>query len=288
MNSFLFFYIYLIGDTMINFKLILKGMIIGLAKIIPGVSGSLLAVSLGIYSIAIEAISYPFRNIKENILFLGNVGIGILISIVLCSNIVSFFISHYFFVTVLLFVGFILGTFPELINETRIETKKDYIVIGLIALLIFLLSNFRGSSNFIYENTFGNNLYVFFLGFIDAATMVIPGISGTAIFLLLGSYSFILDLFGSLSNVSTFFYYLVPLFFFAFGLFVGVILISKLMNYALQYKKKETYLCIFGFALSSIFLLCMDLFLVSTSIFEVILGIFLFIVGYKISIRLNI
>ena len=70
MNSFLFLYIYLIGDTMIDCKLILKGMIIGLAKIIPGVSGSLLAVSLGVYAAAIEAISHPFRNIKHNILFI--------------------------------------------------------------------------------------------------------------------------------------------------------------------------------------------------------------------------
>jgi len=109
MNPFLFLYIYLIGDTMINYKLILKGMVIGLAKIIPGVSGSLLAVSLGIYGIAIEAISHPFKNIKHNIIFLGNVGIGILFSITLCSNVVSYFLSNYFFLTVLLFIGFIVG-----------------------------------------------------------------------------------------------------------------------------------------------------------------------------------
>ena len=285
MNSFLFLYIYLIGDTMIDFKLIFKGMIIGLAKIIPGVSGSLLAVSLGIYSLAIDAISHPFRDFKQNLLFLGNVGIGVLFSIVLCSNIVSYFLSKYFFLTVLLFIGFILGTFPEIIKETHIETKKDYIVIALVTLFIFLLSNFRSSASFIYQNTISNNLYVFFLGFIDAATMVIPGISGTAIFLLLGSYSFILELFASLSNFP---FYFVPLLFFSFGLFVGVVLVSKLMNYALKYKKKETYLCIFGFALSSIFLLCMDLFSIDVSIYEFFLGSILFIIGYKISVRLNV
>ena len=49
---------------MVDFKLIIKGMIIGLAKVIPGVSGSLIAVSLGIYGVAIEIISHPFKNIK--------------------------------------------------------------------------------------------------------------------------------------------------------------------------------------------------------------------------------
>lgn len=288
MNAFLFLYIYLNGDTMIDWKLILKGMVIGVAKIIPGVSGSLLAVSLGIYSIAIEAISHPFRNMKHNIVFFSNVGIGILFSIILCSNIVSFFISKYYFLTVLLFIGFILGTFPGLIREISIETKKDYIFIGVVAFLVFLLSFFRSSTIFTYQNNFSNNLYVCFLGFIDAATMVIPGISGTAVFLLLGSYSFILDIFASLSNFSIIISYMVPLICFGFGLIIGVILISKLMNYALQYKKKQTYLCIFGFALSSILLLCIDLFSLDVSMFEIFLGVFLFIIGYKISIRLNV
>ena len=288
MNSFLFLYIYLSGDTMVDFRLIFKGMIIGLAKIIPGVSGSLLAVSLGIYSLAVEAISHPFRNLKNNIIFLGNVGIGVLFSIVLFSNIVSFFISKYFFLTVLLFVGFIFGTFPELFKETHVETKKDYIVIGLVTILVFLLSNFRSPDAFFYEKTFLNNLYVAFLGFIDAATMVIPGISGTAIFLLLGSYSFILELFASMSNFVLISSYVVPFVFFAIGLFVGIIFISKLMNYVLQYKRKTTYLCIFGFALSSVLLLCMDLFTIGGSILEFVIGGFLFIIGYKISVRLNV
>lgn len=270
---------------MIDCKLIFKGMIIGLAKIIPGVSGSLLAVSLGIYNLAIEAISHPFKNFKHNVFFLGNVGVGVLFSIILCSNIVSYFLSKYYFLTVLLFIGFILGTFPEIIKETHIDAKKDYIIVAFVAIFIFLLSNFRSSTIFIYRNTFSNNFYVFLLGFIDAATMVIPGISGTAIFLLLGSYSFVLELFASLSNLS---FYFVPLIFFGLGLFVGVILVSKFMNYALQYKKKETYLCIFGFALSSIFLLCMDLFSIDTSVCEIILGSFLFIIGYKISLHLNV
>lgn len=273
---------------MFNIKLIFKGMIIGLAKIIPGVSGSLLAVSLGIYNTAIKVISHPFQNMKNNILFLTNVGIGILIAITLCSNVISFFLSRYFFLTVILFVGFIVGTFPSIVKETSIQTKKDYIIIGIVILSIIILSSFRSVDNFSYQNTVYDNLYVFFLGFVDAATMVIPGISGTAIFLLLGSYSFILKLFGSLSNFSIFGSYFTPFCFFLLGLIVGVILVCKLMDYTLNYKKKQTYLFIFGFALSSIFLLLIDVFCYDVSILEVCFGIVLFIIGYKISVKLNI
>ena len=273
---------------MVDFKLIIKGMIIGLAKIIPGVSGSLIAVSLGIYGVAIQIISHPFKNIKRSIIFLSNVGIGVLFSITLFSNIVSFFITKYFFITVLLFVGFILGTFPSLIKETHIDCRKDYVVVLLTSIFVFLLSSFSNSTTYLYSGTFLNNLYVLFLGFIDAATMVIPGISGTAIFLLMGSYSFILELFSSLSNISLFNLYIIPLLFFGVGLFLGIIVVSKFMNCALKYKKKETYLCILGFALSSIILLCVDLFFTSFSIFELVLGFILFFIGYKISAKLNV
>lgn len=288
MNSFLFLYIYLIGDTMVNGKLIFKGMIIGLAKIIPGVSGSLLAVSLGIYSLAIEAISHPFRNFKYNICFLGNVGLGVLFSITLCSNIIAFFLSKYFFITVSMFIGFILGTFPTLFKETQIETRKDYFFVSIIAVLIFGLSCFRNPTLFAYQNNFSHNLYVCLLGFIDAATMIIPGISGTAIFLLLGSYSFVLELFSSLSDLSNFLSYIIPILSFSLGMFIGIIFVSKLMNYALKYRKKFAYLCIFGFALSSVFLLCIDLFSKTTSTFEILFGVVLFIIGYKVSVRLNV
>lgn len=273
---------------MLNVRLIFKGMIIGLAKIIPGVSGSLLAVSLGIYNTAIEAISHPFQSFRKNIIFLTNVGLGILIAITLCSNVISYFLSKYFFLTLSLFIGFIVGTFPGLIKETNVKTRNDFITIGLVFLSILLLSSFRSADTFLYKNTFHDNLHVFFLGFIDAATMVIPGISGTAIFLLLGSYSFILNLFASLSNFSIFNLYFIPFIFFLSGLALGVILICKLMNYALQYRKKQTYLLILGFALSSIFLLLIDLFCYDMSIFESLFGIILFIIGYKISVRLNI
>lgn len=272
---------------MIDLKLIYKGMLVGLAKIIPGVSGSLLAVSLGIYTIAIEAISHPFRNFKQNIIFLGNVGIGVVVSISLCSGIVSFFLNKYFFLTVILFMGFIVGTFPQLFKEANVSSKNDWLLVIGMTVFVFLLSSFKSTNEFIYENSLLNNLFVFLFGFIDAAAMVIPGISGTAIFLLIGCYPFILKLFASLPTI-----FMNPDFIcyisFGLGLFTGIIVVSKIMNYILKSHEKKTYLCITSFAISSILLLCVDLFSISITCFEFIVGIFLFVIGYKISSFLNI
>ena len=272
---------------MLDFKLILKGMLIGLAKIVPGVSGSLLAVSLGIYHIGIEAINHPFHNMKYNLWFLGNVGIGILFSIVLCSNIVAFFLAKYSFFTIILFIGFISGTFPELMKETHIHTVHDILVIIMITAITFILSSFRSTTEFVYQNCVSHNVLVFIFGFIDATTMVIPGISGTAIFLLIGCYPFILQLFASLSNFQAMLSLFFPLFLFAIGLILGVLTVSRVMGYALRFYKKEAYLCIFGFAFSSILLLCIDLLSFELHLSNIFVGFILFIFGYKVSSALN-
>ncbi len=272
---------------MLNINLIFKGMIIGIAKIIPGVSGSLLAVSLGLYDRAIESISHPFKNFKDNMFFLGSLGLGVLIAITLCSNVVSFFLSNSFFLTVSLFVGFIIGSLPSFFKSIDKLSKKDYFLVFLVSILVFLLSIFRSENNFVYENTFSKNILVFIFGFIDAAAMVIPGISGTAIFLLLGCYSYVLELFSSVYNIFNFDVNFIPMVCFALGILIGIIIVSKIMNYMLKQHKKNTYLCIVGFAISSILLLCMDLFFIGCSLLEFFIGIVLFILGYKVSYKLN-
>lgn len=272
---------------MINMELIFKGILIGLAKILPGVSGSLLAVSLGIYTTAIEAISHPFKDLKKNIIFLGNVGIGVLVSIALGSGIISFFLDRYFFLTILLFMGFIVGTFPQLFREANISCKKDWLFIIGVSIFIILLCSFKSKNEFVYTNSLLNNFLVYIFGFIDAAAMVIPGISGTAIFLLIGCYPFILYLFSSFatlftgSNLSCYIL-------FGLGLLSGIIIVSKLMNYAFKYHEKKTYLCIVAFAISSIFLLFFDIFNSFVLFFDLFWGSFLFLFGYKISRFLNI
>ena len=77
-----------------NIKLTLKGIIIGLGKIIPGVSGSMLAFSLGVYEDAINAITNFKNNLKKNILFLSYLGIGIVISILLFSNLLIYLLNN--------------------------------------------------------------------------------------------------------------------------------------------------------------------------------------------------
>ena len=73
--------------------LLLKGFIVGIAKIIPGVSGAMLAISLGIYEDSIKAINNIFKNPIKSILYLTPIGIGVLMAITIFSKIIIYLLD---------------------------------------------------------------------------------------------------------------------------------------------------------------------------------------------------
>lgn len=229
-----------------NIKLIIKGFIIGIGKILPGISGSMLAITLGIYEKLINIITNFTSNIKENIIFLLNFIIGVIIALVLFSKILLYLLNNYYSYTMYLFIGLIIGTIISFSKEIKISKKNIIIFIIVLSLMLFL-SNINCSIKFIYEKTIINNIYIIILGFIDATTMIIPGISGTAIFMLLGVYEFVLTLF---SNPISFLFIL-----YGIGMFSGIIIISYLMKYLLDNYKDETYSIIMALSISSILIL---------------------------------
>ena len=101
--------------------LILKGIIIGAGKIIPGVSGGMLAITLNVYDKGIKAISDFFKDIKGNLIFLSTIGIGILISIISVSKVIKYALDLYYLPTMLLFIGLIIGGIPSIIETAKQE-----------------------------------------------------------------------------------------------------------------------------------------------------------------------
>ena len=114
--------------------LAIKGFVIGLAKVIPGVSGSLLAVSLGLYEKAIESICYFFKDIKKNTIFLGTIGVGIIMAIIMGSKLISILLIHYYLPTMFIFIGLIAGTVPSIIENAHIKKTKDMLIIIILEL----------------------------------------------------------------------------------------------------------------------------------------------------------
>ena len=124
---------------------------------------------------------------------------------------------------------------------------------------------------------------MFLIGILEAATMIIPGISGTAIMMLIGCYEKVLNMFSntlSFSNLKD----LIP---FLIGVGVGVIIISKIISLCFQKYKEQSYSFIIGLMLSSVLLLTASFITKITGLTEMLIGIFLFIIGIKLSRKLN-
>ena len=270
--------------------LLLKGFIIGIAKIIPGVSGALIAISFGIYEKAIKAISNFFENPINNFLFLFPIGLGVLLSISLTSGLILYFINNYYFPTILLFIGLIMGGIPSLIDNINIKKVKfiHILILTLSFSTVFLIFLVNGQHFFVEtSNELINFLLFFIIGFIDALTMIIPGISGTAVMIILGCYNLLLNFLSSLTSVASIFTNIFKVIPYLLGIVLCVIILSKLMTYLFDKKKEYMYCGILGFTLSSVLSLFFETFKNNYSILETIVALVLLVVGYNIARKLE-
>ena len=105
-----------------NIFVILKGMVIGISNVIPGVSGGTMAVVLGIYDKLISTINQFFKDWKKNIFFLGEIAIGAGLGIILFSKLITSLLTNNPEPTNFFFIGLILGSFPMLYrSETKVK-----------------------------------------------------------------------------------------------------------------------------------------------------------------------
>ena len=274
--------------------LVVKGFFIGLANIIPGVSGGTLALTLGIYEKLINCISHIFKNLKENLKFLIPIGIGAVLSILSLSKVISFSLENYVLPTILFFIGAILGGIPMLLKKVKGSkiTISNIIIFlltfGLIILLLFL--NSENEVSFSNMN-FMNILLLFVVGVVASATMVIPGVSGSAVLMTLGYYKPILDIIKNLTDFSNLGHNMLVLIPFGIGVIVGILLIAKVLEFLFKNFEVKTYYGVLGFIFSSIFaiiyqnLIINDLFVFSIP--SLLIGIVVFALGFGIAYKLG-
>lgn len=264
--------------------LILKGIIIGIGKIIPGVSGSMLAISMGIYQKLIDSINNFFKSPKENLKFLFKIGIGVVISIIFFSNLILGALDKYYLITIFFFIGLIIGSLNEITVNT--DKKNNYIVI--ITFIIITLIGLININNEVNISSSVLNFFFFILvGFIDAVTMVIPGISGTATLMMIGAYNQLMETFSNILNFNLFMSNLKVLFPFAIGMIIGVIITVKLVNYLFKNHKSKTYSAILGFSASTIFLMGLKCINIGYNLLSLIIAFIVLILGIFISKKIN-
>ena len=271
--------------------LILKGMIIGVANIIPGVSGGTLMIILGLYEEIIDTISHFFKNFKKNLKFIIPLAIGMLLSILILSKIISVCLDKYPFPTTLFFVGLIIGGLPLLWNKAK-ASKHNYSnwLVFVITFAVVITFAFLKSGNYVVSldnmNLFGY-LTLFIIGMVSAATMVIPGISGSFVLMLLGYYEPMVNTIKDLTNFSLLGHNLLILIPFGLGIVVGIILVAKLIEYLLHRYPVKTYYGVLGFVIASLVAIIKPIVGIEINIIQIVISIVLIIVGALIAYKLG-
>ena len=256
---------------------VLRGMVIGLANVIPGVSGGTMMVSMGIYNKLIYSINHLFKKFKECFRILLPYLIGMALAIILGSVALKVAFEKYPLPTNTLFIGLILGSLPIIIKQIRGEKINTLCVIifiifaaiviipKVIANQTLVAGNENGASNELILDA-GHIVIYFLLGVIASASMVIPGVSGSMMLKIFGYYEPIVtqavggtfkdaipagnwDL--VLHNVGV----LLP---FAIGIVVGIFGVAKLIEFLLKKWKVYTYCGILGMVVASPVVILMD------------------------------
>lgn len=285
----------------------IKGIFIGIANIIPGVSGGTMAVSLGIYDKLIASVSNLLKNWKKSLMNLLPIIVGCGIGIVGFTYVIEYLLNHHTFVTCMTFIGLILGGIPVLVKSLRIKLRKSSSKIGISSILAFVLLfavavclPLLKSDEEVLKTltaTPGSMAIMFFIGIIASATMVVPGVSGSLVLMILGYYYGIIDAVKNfLEALRTFdmpalangFLILFP---FGIGVLLGIFLIAKLITFLFEKYGVQTYCAILGLIAASPFAIFYNtgLFtqLSSLSILTVLLGLILAVSGAVLTFYLG-
>lgn len=265
-----------------NIMTILKGFVLGIANIIPGVSGGTLAITLGIYEKLIDIVSNFRKKIKDNIKFVILLVIGVAIGLLLFSNIISICLDKFPFITIMFFIGIILGGTPILFKKVKKHKTIYNIIIFTITFSIVMIMTFVGNSERIITLENLNILKIlglFFAGFVAAASMLLPGISGSFVLMLMGYYRPIVDSIKDLTHFNNILHNIIILGFAGVGILCGLILSAKLINWLLKKYEIPTYFGIIGFVMASVISIFISAVSNTLTVLNIIIGIVMFIIG---------
>ena len=274
-----------------NLLLILKGFILGIANIIPGVSGGTLAMTMGIYEDIIKSISSILKTPKKSLKLLLYLGIGAALSILILSKLLNYTLTNYAFATTLFFIGLIVGGFPLLLKKAKgHKVSLGYLLSFLSTTSLVIILRLLQTS----ENTVSlNNVSLFtiiillLVGMLAASTMVIPGVSGSFVLMLIGFYKPILNTISNITKINLLGHNLLILVPFGIGVLLGIVLTAKLIEYLLKKYEIYTYYEIYGFILASILVLILNVYNKATGMPEVVIGILLVLLGTFIGYKLG-
>jgi len=255
------------------FRTLAIGIIIGMANVIPGVSGSTIAVVFGIYDKFINAITLNIKKIWLNKKFVLPIIAGMASGVLIFSKVITVLYEKFPVQTNFFFTGLIIGSIPMLAalatktkKGAKIERAKivSIIVCTLIGIAVMILFS-------ILESSFGTSqdmagplpafsvklaLKIFIAGLLGAVAMIVPGISGSLLMLIMGVYPIVIKSIPALFLPESFFTALILLLPNGFGVLAGLLIGAKLVKNLLEKAPNHAYAVILGLLCGSALNIC--------------------------------
>ncbi|WP_462247751.1 DUF368 domain-containing protein [Ekhidna sp.] len=238
-----------------NLRLFLKGMAMGAANVIPGVSGGTVAFITGIYERLIQALKnidlqamklllgFKFQDFaaKVDFRFLAILFLGVFVSILSLAKALEIAFDKYETLTLSFFFGLIIASVISVsrqISKVSISVIITFIIGTAIAVAIAFLPPAQPNESF---------LYLILCGVVAVCSMILPGLSGSYILLLMGNYLLVLKAISALELKI-----IVPI---AIGCVVGLVALSRVLAYFFTRFKNETIAILSGFVFGSLLII---------------------------------
>lgn len=247
-------------DTKSFVLALLLGVFIGLAVIVPGVSGSTVAIMFGMYAALLYAIGNIFNDFRRCLLYLIPIGIGAAVGFLGGFLVIQKIFGKYMFTVVCLFAGLMIGAIPALTAEIKGERaslgRGALMGLGvLIPICVGAVSILLGSATVGEESFTAFPPYLFLLyiplGMVVSATQIIPGLSATAILMACGQFKPILNslhLDYILENPAVLGLYLCI----GGGFLGGIVIISRIFSRIIEKRRAATFFLVVGLSFGSI------------------------------------
>lgn len=270
---------------------LLRGVVIGVANIIPGVSGGTMMVSMGIYDTLIHCITHLFKEFKKSILTLLPYAIGMLVGILALASVISWGLENYPLPTNTLFIGLILGGLSPLlkkIDKKKINAAAVIAFIALFALIIWM--GFQNKDSIQNADTIEMNavqmLLLVVMGVIASGTMIIPGVSGSLVLMLLGYYKAVTGALKTVASGLVHFDFaalgqpLLMLIPFVVGIVLGIFGVAKAIEWLTNKYPTATYCGVLGLVVASPISLLIQTDMSGASFVIVLISIITFAAGF--------
>lgn len=275
---------------------LLKGAVIGISNIIPGVSGGTMMVAMGIYDQLIHIITHLKTSLRKNWKFLLGIVLGIILAVVLLSKLFEYLLAAWPIPTNLAFCGLIAGSLPVILQN--VKGKGFSLNDGLCFLIFFViviggaLLNEFSAGNVVLALNVPGILMLFLVGFITAATMVIPGVSGSMVLMLLGYYEPILSVISTAvdslaaMNIGSLVWCVLIMIPFLLGVLFGIFAIAKFVEWVFSRWKTQAYWAIIGLIAASPIAIMIQTNWTGFTWMQLLLGLLCFAAGWYGAMKL--